>query len=66
MRLLSFLIPERAHHQLIHELISLRNDIAHGRAIPDQVQDQRLDTLLRRFAHRAQYHGMPISLYLYA
>ena len=53
-RLLSFLIPEPAHHQLIHDLISLRNDIAHGRAIPDHVQGQRLDTLLRRFAHRAQ------------
>ena len=50
MRLLSFLVPQRAHHQLVHDLISLRNDIAHGRTIPDHVQDQRLDALLRRFA----------------
>ena len=54
MRLLSFLVPQRAHHQLVHDLISIRNDIAHGRTIPDHVQDQRLDALLRRFAHRAQ------------
>ena len=53
-RLLSFLIPERAHHQLIHDFVSIRNDIAHGRETPDHVQGQRLDALLRRFAHRAQ------------
>lgn len=52
--LLSFLLPDRAHHQLIHDLISIRNDIAHGRAIPDQISGERLDILLRRFAHRAQ------------
>jgi CheY-like chemotaxis protein len=53
-RLLSFLIPDRAHYGLINDFISIRNDIAHGRAISDPVPGQRLDTLLRRFAHRAQ------------
>jgi CheY-like chemotaxis protein len=53
-RLLSFLIPDRAHHGLINDFISIRNNIAHGRAIPDHIQGRRLDTLLRRFAHRAQ------------
>jgi DNA-binding response OmpR family regulator len=53
-RLLSFLIPDPAHNQLITDLISLRNDIAHGRAIPDDIPGPRLDILLRRFAHRAQ------------
>lgn len=53
-RLLSFLMPDRAHHQLVSEFISIRNNIAHGRAIPDLVQGQRLDALLRQFAHRAQ------------
>lgn len=52
--LMSFLLPDRAHHQLIHDLISIRNDIAHGRAIPDRISGERLDVLLRRFAHRAQ------------
>lgn len=53
-RLVSFLIPDRSHHGLINDFISIRNDIVHGRAIPDPIQSQRLDTLLRRFAHRAQ------------
>jgi len=53
-RLLSFLIPDRAHHGLINDFISIRNNIAHGRAIPDHIQSRRLDSLLRRFAHRAQ------------
>jgi CheY-like chemotaxis protein len=53
-RLLSSLEPDRAHHQLINEFISIRNNIAHGRAIPNPAQGQRLDALLRRFAHRAQ------------
>lgn len=52
-RLLSYLIPERAHLQRVHDFISARNEIAHGRARPDQGQAQRLDALLRRFAHRA-------------
>lgn len=53
-RLLSFLIPDSAHQGLISNFISMRNDIAHGRAIPDVTQGQRLDEILRRFAHRAQ------------
>ena len=54
MRLVSFLIPDRAHHGLINDFISIRNGMAHGRAIPDPIQGHHLDTLLRRFAHRAQ------------
>jgi CheY-like chemotaxis protein len=52
-RLLSFLLPDRAHRQLIQDLISIRNDIAHGRATADHIEGQGLDNLLRRFAHRA-------------
>lgn len=54
IRLLSFLISSPAHIQPISDLISLRNDIAHGRAIPDDIPGPSLDVLLRRFAHRAQ------------
>jgi CheY-like chemotaxis protein len=53
-RLVSFLMPNRAHQQLVHDFVSHRNDISHGRATPDHAQGQRLDALLRRFAHRAQ------------
>jgi len=53
-RLFSFLMPDRPHQQLVHDFISHRNDISHGRATPDHGQGRRLDTLLRRFAHRAQ------------
>lgn len=53
-RLLSSLIPDRPYHQHISDFISIRNDLAHGRAMPDPIQGQRLDTLLRRFSHRAQ------------
>jgi hypothetical protein len=65
--LLSFLMPGRAHKELIQGLISFRNDIAHGRAIPEQALGRRLDTLLRRLAHRAQSAwragiGVPVSM----
>jgi CheY-like chemotaxis protein len=54
MRLMSFLIPDRAHHKLVNEFISIRNNVAHGRATLDPSEGRRLDALLRRFAHRAQ------------
>jgi len=54
IRLLSFLIPNRAHHKLINDFISIRNNVAHGRAMLDPIEGRLLDALLRRFAHRAQ------------
>ncbi|TJZ97471.1 response regulator [Actinacidiphila oryziradicis] len=51
-RILSCLVPDRADRQTVQDFVSTRNDIAHGRAEPDRMQGQRLDALLRRFAHR--------------
>ncbi|MFD6936209.1 response regulator transcription factor [Streptomyces goshikiensis] len=53
VRMLSWLVPERSDHQLVQELISARNDLAHGRGAPTSTQAEQLDGLLRRFAHRA-------------
>ncbi|MFB7782195.1 response regulator transcription factor [Streptomyces vinaceus] len=53
IRMLSWLVPERSDHQLVQELISTRNDLAHGRSAPTATQAEHLDGLLRRFAHRA-------------
>ncbi|MER5821016.1 response regulator [Streptomyces mirabilis] len=51
--LFSWLAPERADRQPVQDLVNLRNDIAHGRATPDPSAQQRVDHLLRIFAHRA-------------
>jgi CheY-like chemotaxis protein len=54
LRMVRCLIPDAAHRQLLHELITHRNDVAHGRSMPDSIRGEHLDALLRRFAHRAQ------------
>ncbi|MFK0111785.1 response regulator transcription factor [Streptomyces sp. NPDC091217] len=51
--LFSWLAPERGDRQLVQDLVNLRNDIAHGRAMPDPSTHRRVDRLLRIFAHRA-------------
>ncbi|MFD4946157.1 hypothetical protein ACFWNT_27355 [Streptomyces sp. NPDC058409] len=52
-RVHSWITPERADHQPIQSLISVRNALAHGRDTPTPDQADQLDKLLRRFAHRA-------------
>ncbi|MFF9285789.1 response regulator transcription factor [Streptomyces griseosporeus] len=51
--LFSWLAPERADRQLVQDFVNLRNDIAHGRAIPDPSTQRQVDHLLRIYAHRA-------------
>lgn len=53
IRMMSWLVPERSDHQPVQKLISVRNDLAHGRSNPTAAQARQLETLLRRFAHRA-------------
>lgn len=50
--LLSCLAPERSDRAAVQRLISLRNDIAHGREVVDRAQGHGLENLLCRFAHR--------------
>ncbi|MFE3653037.1 PleD family two-component system response regulator [Streptomyces sp. NPDC059101] len=52
-RVHSWITPERADHQPVQSLISVRNALAHGRDTPTADQADQLDKLLRRFAHRA-------------
>ncbi|MCH6161581.1 response regulator [Streptomyces marispadix] len=52
-RMFSCLVPERSDHQPVQDLISMRNALAHGRDEPTPAQAEQLDSLLRRFAHRA-------------
>ncbi|MEU6372146.1 response regulator [Streptomyces sp. NPDC046909] len=52
-RVHSWIAPERADHQPVQSLISVRNALAHGRDTPTLEQADQLDQLLRRFAHRA-------------
>ncbi|MGV9835342.1 response regulator transcription factor [Nocardia niigatensis] len=52
-QLISWLIPESRDRGLVQELISARNDYAHGRDKPSDIQADHLDLMLRRFAHRA-------------
>ncbi|MDG6101937.1 response regulator [Dactylosporangium aurantiacum] len=52
-RLWAYLTPDRRSQQTLQHFVSVRNDIAHGRAAGNGEHDEGLDTLLRRFAHRA-------------
>jgi CheY-like chemotaxis protein len=52
-RILSALIPESGDRQAVQSFITIRNDLAHGRATPNHSVRDSLDLLLRRFAHRA-------------
>jgi CheY-like chemotaxis protein len=52
-RMLSWLAPGGSDHQLVREIISARNDLAHGRSTPTADQAAQLDALLSRFAYRA-------------
>ncbi|CAM5275583.1 response regulator (plasmid) [Streptomyces viridifaciens] len=56
-RLFSWLAPDSAVRQSVQEFITIRNDLAHGRAAPRRADRDRLDALLRRFAHRAASCG---------
>ncbi|MFI8807314.1 response regulator [Micromonospora chalcea] len=51
-RLISWLMPDRTDRALIQELVSARNQVAHGRGPATPAQRESLDTLLRRFSHR--------------
>lgn len=52
-RMFSWLVPERSDHESVQAFISVRNALAHGRSTPTPDQAERIDSLLRRFAHRA-------------
>ncbi|KUL22683.1 response regulator transcription factor [Streptomyces regalis] len=53
MRMLAWLVPEGGDHRPVQELITVRNDFAHGRSAPSVSDAEQLDALLCRFAHRA-------------
>lgn len=53
IHLLSCLTPERSDRASVQRFISLRNDMFHGREVNGHAQGNDLETLLRRFAHRA-------------
>lgn len=52
-RMFSWLAPERSDKQPVQELITVRNRREHDGEEPTPVQADQLDSLLRRFAHRA-------------
>lgn len=52
-RIIQALAPDTPTRTTINDLVKLRNDIFHGRATPKTADRDIIDTLLRRFAHRA-------------
>ncbi|MFD8751922.1 two-component system response regulator [Kitasatospora sp. NPDC059577] len=56
-RLFSWLAPDSVARRSVREFITIRNDLAHGRATARRADRDRLDALLRRFAHRATSYG---------
>ena len=63
-RLFSFLIPERSEQQVIHDFISIRNDIAHGRATPDPLRASASTVCSAGSRTGPNQRGVPTSLYL--
>nr|BEK65029.1 hypothetical protein KPHV_22560 [Kitasatospora purpeofusca] len=56
-QLFSWLAPDSTARQSVQEFITIRNGLAHGRATARRADRDRLDALLRRFAHRAVSAG---------
>lgn len=52
-RMFSWLVPEPSSHPSIQSLIKARNALEHDGVTPTLAQADQLDSLLRRFAHRA-------------
>ncbi|MFD7411632.1 PleD family two-component system response regulator [Kitasatospora purpeofusca] len=57
-RLFACLAPDSQGRQAIQEFVTIRNQLAHGSTTARRADLDRLDTLLRRFAHRAVSSGV--------
>ncbi|WP_405473944.1 PleD family two-component system response regulator [Streptomyces canus] len=57
-RLFSYIMPDSQTRQIVQEFVTIRNQIAHGSEAAKRGDLDRLDLLLRRFAHRATCYGV--------